>query len=205
MNKLISLSVFLFILFFQQNLLAQETSEDFDQLIEWITGEFSSAEQAKKDPSFESFTLKMTEIWPNAPTGAWIYVEQALTSTPSKPESQRIYFISEINDSQFSIDVYALPEAEKFVGAWKSPEKFNGMTAFDLKYQNGCTAYLDYDGFQYAGITNEGACKNNSTDSDYLTTQITLLPGEIRIWEKGFDADGKQVSGPLEAPYLFKK
>lgn len=205
MNKLISLSVVLFTLFLQHSLPAQETSADFDQLVEWITGEFSSADQAKDDTSFKDFTLKMTEIWPDAPTGAWIYVEQSLASTPTKPESQRIYFISEINDSQFSIDLYAIPGEEKFVGAWKSPEKFDGMTAFDLKYQNGCTAYLNYDGFQYAGITNEGSCKNNLNGSEYSTTQITLLPNEIRIWEKGFDTDGNQAWGPLDAPYSFKK
>ncbi|NEN22665.1 hypothetical protein G3O08_03985 [Cryomorpha ignava] len=205
MKKIISLNVFLFSLFFQYNLSAQETSADFDQMVEWMTGEFNSAEQAKNDTSYKNFTLKMTQIWPDAPNGAWIYVEQALASTPAKPYSQRIYFLSEINDSQFSSDVYAIPGEEKFVGAWKSPEKFEGMTAFDLKYQNGCTAFLDYDGFQYAGVTNEGTCKSNLNGSDYSTSQIMLLPNEIRIWEKGFDTDGNQIWGSTEAPYSFKK
>ena len=205
MKKLISLTVFLFSLFFQQSLLAQETSEDFDQLVEWITGEFSSAEQAKKDASYKNFTLKLTQIWPDAQTGAWIYVEQALASTPSEPNEQLVYFLSEINDSQFSIDVYTIPGEEKFVGAWKSPDQFKGMTAFDLKYQNGCTAFLDYDGFQYAGGTNEGTCKGNLDGTSYSTTQFMLLPDELRIWEKGFDSDEKQVWGPNTAHYSFKK
>lgn len=205
MKKLISLIVFLFLLSLQQRIQAQETSEDFDQLIEWITGEFTSAEQSKNDPSYEDYTLKLTQIWPEAATGAWIYVEKAPASAPSQPNEQCVYFLSEINDSQFSIDVYAIPGDDKFVGAWKSPEKFKGLTAFDLKYQNGCTFFLDYDGFQYAGATNEGTCKSDLDDTSYSTTQFMLLPNELRIWEKGFDADEKQVWGPITAPYSFKK
>lgn len=205
MTKLIGLTIFLFSLTCQQRLQAQETSEDFDQLVEWITGEYSSAEQAKSDTAFKNYTLKVVQIWPDAPNGAWVYVEQALAATPQKPHSQKVYFLSEINDFQFSIDIYAIPASEKFVGVWKTPEQFKGMTAFDLKHQNGCTLFIDYDGFQYAGATNEGTCKSGLDGTSYSTTQFMLLPNEFKIWEKGFDENKKQVWGPTTTYYSFKK
>jgi len=205
MKKIISLTVFLTSLFSQYTVSAQETSEDFNQLVEWITGGYSSAEQAINDTSYSNYILKMTRIWPEAPNGAWIYVEQAPASASAKPYKQQIYFLSEINDSQFSRDVYEIPGEEKFIGAWKSPEKFKEITAFDLKYQNGCTAFLDYDGFQYAGTTNAETCKSTADGIAYSTTQIMLLPNEINIWEKGFNSAGVQVSGPMKSPYSFKK
>lgn len=205
MKKLVSLTFLLISLCCQQNLIAQETSEDFDQMVEWITGTYTSVGQAKSDTTYKNYNLNMTQIWPEAPNGAWIYVEQALASSPDNPSRQRVYFLSEINDSQFSIDVYNIPSEEKFVGAWNNPEKFKGTTAFDLKHQNGCTVFLMYDGFQYAGTTNEKTCKSKIENIAYSTTQIMLLPNEINLWEKGFDTKGNQVLGSIKAPYSFKK
>ncbi len=184
---------------------AQETSPDFDQLVDWMTGEFDSAEQSKSDTSYMNISLKMTRIWPDAPTGAWLYVEQSLASTPSKPYRQRVYFISEINDYDFSSDVYMIPNEKDFVGAWKNPELFKGMTAFDLKYKDGCAVYLTYDGFQYAGQTNEGTCKSDFQGADYASSIVTVLPNEIRSWDRGFDSEGKYMWGAEKGPYIFKK
>lgn len=203
MKKILSLTVFITSLLFQYNAHSQETSEDFDQMIEWLTGAFNSSDQAKTDPSFTHYTLKLTQIWPDAPNGAWIYVEQALPG--GELNKQQVYFLSQINESQFSCDLYNIPGAERFVGAWENPEKFKGVTIFDLKYRNGCTLFLDYDGFQYSGATNTKTCKSDVEGVEYSTTQIILLPNEINLWEKGFDSTGKQVWGSTNSTYSFKK
>ncbi|MFN2423357.1 MAG: chromophore lyase CpcT/CpeT [Cryomorphaceae bacterium] len=183
----------------------QEFDENLDQLIEWMTGEFDSKAQADKDTAFHNITLKMTRVWKDKPNGAWIYVEQALASKPDKPYRQRMYFVSQITDDEYSSDVYELPEPEKYVGAWKDPSILGDLTPFDLKNKAGCAVIIFYDGFQYGGQTRTGSCKSTMDGAAYATSEVTILNGEVKSWDRGFDADGNQVWGSETGPYIFNK
>lgn len=184
---------------------AQDTSPDFVQMIEWITGEFSSAEQAQKDDSYNNALMNNVQIWPNAANGAWVYSEEALNSDTESPIKQRIFFISEISDSEFSIDVYNLPNKEEYVGAWKNPEAFSEIGVFDLKFKDGCTLFLFYDGFQYSGQTNKETCPNDFEGATYSMSSIIVVPDEIHIWERGYAEGEKLKWGSAKGPYLYKK
>ena len=183
----------------------QEQSEDFVQLLEWMTGEFSSNEQASEDSAYSDITLKMTRIWPEKKTGAWIYVEQAVASTPDEPYRQRVYFVRELGDGQFSSDIYMIPEEEKFIGAWKEVSHFAEMDQFDLKYKDGCAVFLDYDGFQYSGSTNEGTCKSSLRGASYASSEVQITKGKLESWDRGYDEEGNQVWGAEKGAYIFKK
>lgn len=177
---------------------AQEQSEDFNQLIDWLTGEYNTNAETH-------LALHITRIWPNSATGAWVYVEESNIDSIDSPFRQEVYFLSEISDGEYSSDVYKIPGDSAFIGAWKKPSKFDGMTPFDLKNQNGCALFLNYDGFQYSGKTNSGSCKTQSNDSEYHTSDIILLPTEYQVWDRRFDKDGKQISGAKKEPVKFMK
>lgn len=183
---------------------AQDTSPDLDQMVEWITGEFTSAEQAGKDKAYKSASLNNIQIWPNATNGAWIYSEESLNSDPDNPIQQRVFFISEITDSEFSIDVYNLPNKENYIGAWRNPETFSDISVFDLRFKDGCTLFLFYDGFQYAGATNTGTCPNDTEGATYTTSSIILVPDEIHLWDRGYDMEDKLKWGSEKGPYIYK-
>lgn len=201
-----ALTSLIFFLFLSLACNAQEASEDFNQLVEWLTGNYTTTAQFQKNPGQADLTLHITLIWPNSATGAWVYVEEAKTDSINSPFRQEVYFLSEISDGEYSSDVYKIPGDSAFVGAWQNPSKFDGMTAFDLKNQNGCALFLNYDGFQYSGKTNSGSCKTQSDDSEHTTTNIILLPSEYQVWNKRFDKDGKQVSSAKnEAIKYIKK
>ena len=184
---------------------AQDTSPDLDQMIEWLTGEFTSAEQSSKDNAYKGATLNNARIWPSAANGAWVYSEESLISDPESPIQQRMFFISEITDSEFSIDVYNLPNKENYVGAWQNPKAFSGISVFDLKFKDGCTLFLFYDGFQYSGETNKGTCPNDLGDATYTTSSIILVSGEIHLWDRGYDSEDQLKWGVNKGPYVYKK
>lgn len=188
-----------------QQLKAQDESETLDMLVEWMTGEFDSAEQAASNEEFMNISLKMCRIWPDRPNGAWLYVEQALAETPDKPYRQRIYFISELTEDEYSSDVYALPEEEKYIGAWKKPEMLEGLTPFDLKNKSGCAVIIFYDGFQFGGATAKGTCKSEKDGASYATSEVTILEDQISTWDRGFNEEGEQVWGSKSGAYVFKK
>lgn len=183
---------------------SQESSDDFNQLVDWITGDYTAAATAEMD-SPGDLALHIRQIWPDSPTGAWLYVEELKAGNENSPSRQEVYFLSEISDGEYSLDIYKIPADSAFVGAWKNPSKFDGMTAFDLKNQNGCALFLNYDGFQYSGKTNSGSCKAQSDDYEYTTRNIILLPNEYQVWNREFDKDGKQVSGAKKDPIKFIK
>jgi hypothetical protein len=183
---------------------SQEKSEDFLQLLKWMTGEFSSAEQAAQDSAYFDISLKMTRIWPEKKTGAWIYVEQAVASTPNEPYRQRVYFVRELGDGQFSSDIYTIPEEEKFIEAWKDVSAFAEMDQFDLKYKDGCAVFLDYDGFQYSGSTNEGTCKSTLRGASYASSEVKITKGVLESWDRGYDEEGNQVWGAEKGAYVFR-
>lgn len=183
----------------------QEQSEDFLLLIDWMTGEFSSTEQAANDSDYYDITLMMTQIWPEKKTGAWLYVEQAVASVPAEPYRQRVYFVRELGDGQFSSDVYLIPDEKKYIGAWKDPSTFAELSQFDLNYKDGCAVFLDYDGFQFSGGTNEGTCKSDFRGASYASSEVKITKGVLESWDRGYDAEGKQVWGAEKGGYIFKE
>lgn len=185
--------------------LGQEISEDLEQLTDWMTGEFDSSEQAAEDSSYYNITLKMTRIWPDKTNGIYIYVEQAVASTPDEPYRQRVYFLSQIDEFNFSSDIYELKEPEKYIGTWQNAEDWSDSNVFDLKYKEGCTVFLNYDGFQYTGQTNKGACSSSLRGAAYATSEVVMLPSQLTSWDRGYDASDKQVWGAEKGPYIFKK
>lgn len=184
---------------------SQEMSDDFWILVDWMTGEFSSAEQAANDTNYYDISLKMTKIWPEKKRGAWIYVEQAVSATPDEPYRQRVYFVNEMGEGEFSSDIYMIPDEKQFVGAWKDPSVFDGITQFDLKYKDGCAVFLEYDGFQFSGKTNDRTCKSDLRGASYATSEVTITNGVLKSWDRGFDEEGNQVWGAEDGPYVFKK
>lgn len=184
---------------------AQDLDPNLLQLIDWMTGEFDTSEQADQDAAYENITLKMTRVWEDKPNGAWIYTEQAEASKPDEPFLQRMYFLSNITEDEYSADVYEFPKPEDVKGAWKNPAKLGDLTLFDLNHLSGCTVVIFYDGFQYGGQTRTGACKSERDDTAYTTSELTVLSSELKLWNRGFDADGNRVWGPGDGPHIFKK
>lgn len=184
---------------------AQSTTEELDQLVQWMSGSFTSAAQAQADSDYYAISLDMVPLWQDDEPGAWLYVEQSLSSTPDKPYRQRVYYVSQIEENLFSSDIYELTSPERLVGAASNPQLLDSLTRDDLKYKEGCSVFLTYDGFQYSGATNEQSCQSALRGAAYATSEVTLLPGELRSWDRGFDAQGKQVWGAEKGPYIFVK
>ncbi len=182
-----------------------QDDETFDQLMEWMEGQFDSGDQAAADTNYYNITLKMKRIWPEASNGAWLYVEQAMASSPDKPYRQRVYFVSQQSDEHLSSDIYSLKDEEKFIGAWKDPSVFVGMKPADLVYKEGCSVFLFYDGFQYGGKTNTGSCESTLRGASYATSNVSITSDALNSWDRGYDEKGNQVWGAENGAYIFKK
>ncbi|MCI4650114.1 chromophore lyase CpcT/CpeT [Phaeodactylibacter sp.] len=175
-----------------------------DQLQQAMTGTFTSAAQAAEDDAFYDITLHMYPIWKDR--GHWLYVEQAVSAMPAKPYRQRIYQLEQVDKKTFKSIVYTVDNEDDLVGDWQVPESFNALSKDNLRLREGCAVILtrQADG-SYTGSTEGDRCKSTLRGAAYATSEVTVMPGKIVSWDRGFDASGAQVWGAEKGGYIFLK
>ena len=76
-----------------------------------------------------------------------------------------------------------------------------------LRTKNGepthTTVTLIKNNQEYTGGTEANKCPSDLRGAKYTTTKIVLKKGELRSWDQGFDATGKQVWGATKGGYIF--
>jgi CpeT protein len=176
-----------------------------DLLADYLTGHFSSAAQAKTDMQYFEIHLHAARIWKDRQDGPWIYVEQARGDSLNEPYRQRVYHVVQLEDGTFASHVFELPDPEKAIGAWKDDKALAGVTPQMLTTRTGCTVYMKYEDGKFVGGTKEKECQSSLRGASYATSEVTATPEGLRTWDRGYDADGKQVWGAKAGPYVFER
>lgn len=182
-----------------------EKKSDADLLLSWMTGSFSSAEQAKMDSNFYDISLEMVQIWKDRTDGPWIYVEQALTTRKENPYRQRVYQLVQENEKFKSI-VYSFKHDTLFAGDYKKENPLNQLTPDSLIIREGCAVILQKisdDTFQ--GSTKDRDCVSLHRGATYATSEVTIKEERIISWDRGFDLNDNQVWGAEKGGYIFIK
>jgi CpeT protein len=180
---------------------------DLEDLVEMLTGSFSSQAQALEDSlNFWDIRLEMTPIWTDRGDGPWLYVEQAAAAKLDKPYRQRVYRVTRAGDNLFESAVFSLPDPEAVIGAWAQPAMLDQWTPDDLEVRQGCSVFLTRaaDG-SFQGSTRDKECTSNLRGAVYATSEIVLETDRIVSWDRGFDADDQQVWGAEKGGYVFLK
>lgn len=179
---------------------------DVREVAAWMSGSYSSAAQAAKDPQFRSVVLHIAPIWIDRPDARWFYVEQAMTDSQDRPYRQRVYRLS---DSTVGVEsmVFELPgDPLVHAGAWKSPRPLDQLLPSMLVPKAGCAVKLTRaESGEWTGGTDGTGCPSARQGAAYTTSEVTLTATELRSWDRGYDAQGKQVWGSTAGPYVFVK
>lgn len=182
------------------------SQSDLDRLLLWMTGSFSSQEQAAVDSSFFDIHLEMVPIWTERVDGYWLYVEQAAADAPDRPYRQRIYNLAQLNDSTFRSTVYEIDQPLRFAGAWRAPDQFDSLSPDSLQTRHGCAIILHNEGDSaFAGSTVGAECLSDNRGAAYATSEVRITETYLYTWDRGFDSTGVQVWGADKRGYVFKK
>lgn len=193
---------YLFVFLLTASLAVAQPSKNLSTLAEWMTGNFSSKEQAKRDTNFFNIHLRVVRIWENRKDGIWLYVEQAAAETLDKPYRQRVYHLTE-NDTQLLSTIYSLPQPLRFAG---KPERVEKLPVDSLSSRTGCEVLITRkDKNTFIGNTKEKECTSELRGATYATTEVTITKNQMLSWDRGYDQSGKQVWGATTGGYLFKK
>lgn len=181
---------------------------DLDDLVDLMTGSFSSAAQSEVDPeNFWDIRLEMAPIWTDRtdlPEGHWLYVEQAAATQLDKPYRQRVYHVTQVEENLFESAVYSLPDPEAAIGAWKIDNPLQEWSPGDLAVRVGCSVFLarQEDG-SFVGSTREKECTSKLRGATYATSEIAIKQDRIESWDRGFDDADKHIWGAEKSGYIF--
>jgi hypothetical protein len=200
------LNIFTFFLILSaQYLTAQENkpSKDLVLLASYLEGTYSSEEQSAGDTSYFNISLVIAPIWKSRNTGYWFYVEQALAKMKDKPYRQRVYHVTQKDDSTFESAIYNLANPLRFAG---KTELVEALSSDSITQKEGCEVILRKSKENYfKGATDGKKCPSDLRGASYATSIVTLKEDELLSWDQGFDIEGKQVWGAVKGGYIFKK
>jgi CpeT protein len=180
---------------------------DFERLLDWMSGSFSSAAQAAEDTAFYDIRLEMAPIWPQRDDGVWLYVEQAMAGYLDRPYRQRVYHLTQEAPGVFRSTVYALREPTRLSGAWREPGRLDTLGLADLDLRQGCDIVLTWQEAEkvFTGATGEQSCDSNLRGARWASSEVRIGPQGMITWDRGLDAEGKQVWGATSGGYRFDK
>jgi hypothetical protein len=99
-----------------------------------------------------------------------------------------------------------MKEPLRFAGAWSDVSMLKNLTTDSLTEKPGCTMYLykNNDGNFYGG-TRENNCESNLKGASFATSEVTIYSNMLISWDRGWDANSKQVWGAEKGGYRFRK
>jgi hypothetical protein len=183
---------------------AHGLESDCGTLVEWMTGSFSSAEQAASDSAYYDIRLEMVPIWADREDARWIYVEQAVAGSTESPYRQRVYRVTQLESDLFKSEVFAIPNAADYAGDWRDESPLAELSPDDLDPRSGCAVFLRQDvSGEFSGGTIGRGCSSGLRGAAYATSEVVIGPDRIESWDRGFDEDGNQVWGAVKGAYVF--
>ena len=179
---------------------------DLNLLLSYMTGSFSSEDQAQSDTSFRDIRLEMVQIWKNQTNGYWLYVEQAAAENLANPYRQRVYHLTQLNDSTFKSAVYTISNPLRFAGAWQQEDPLASMEPDSLTEREGCAVILTKQtGNIFIGVSESLSCDSDLYGASYATSVVMIQKDQIYSWDRGFNINGDQTWGSKAGGYIFKK
>jgi len=181
-------------------------ANDMDLLLSYMTGSFSSQEQAQADANFKDIRLEIVQIWKDRMDGFWLYVEQSAADKVDQPYRQRVYHVTQLSDSTFKSAVYAIDNPMRFAGSWKQENPLSGLTPDSLSERGGCAVILTKQtGDVFVGVTESLTCDSELHGATFATSVVLITKDQMYSWDRGFDITGNQVWGSTAGGYVFKK
>ena len=183
----------------------KEANPLLNELSLWMEGSFSSLAQARADSNYLNVNLEVRQIWKEDSLAVWLYVEQAAAFAPDKPFLQRIYRLNQTGKKLITNQVFKIPKARAFIGAYLNPWKFDRLSQDSLIPLGGCSMDLTYKKGKFVGNISENQCENSWGGASYVTSELTVSESKLISLNQGWNGDGEQVWGPKEGGYIFEK
>lgn len=177
---------------------------EVDRLAAWMTGSFEASPALKVDAGFQDLRINTCRIWPERVDGRWIYLEQATKAAVDVPQRQQILCLKVDDQGWLISELFEFPSGmSPDAHAWKDPSSLNRIDPALLSPLEGCTVFFDDDDRAFKGGTRGRGCEGEAGDGTYATTELMVEATSFSRWDRSYDEQGSQVSGPRSGPIVF--
>ncbi len=174
-----------------------------------LSGKMDTSAQAianPKAPNVQMTTCRIGLVTQTEPQSIYLYQEQAMSTTLDKPYRQRFLQISPSRLSQ-SVRSRSFKPADPtrwsgFCNVTPSLERTVNLSDLGTPI---CNVFLKQVGTSYLGNTPIDGCPANVRGAVRITNHIELTANGMNTWDRGFDAQGKQVWGAKKESYQFRR
>ncbi|MBF2028411.1 MAG: chromophore lyase CpcT/CpeT [Oscillatoriales cyanobacterium C42_A2020_001] len=192
-----------------QNLATPAMQQQSKEVAAWLEGVMDTTAQAKvnpKAPSVQMTTCRVNVDIPKLPGNPiFLYQEQALTSKLSQPYRQRFLEITPDFEAKAVRSLSFRPlQSDRWAGFCNKPESLRMLQKADLG-SPVCSVFLKKVPNGYLGETPSEGCPANVRGAVRITNTIELNASGMNTWDRGFDANGKQVWGAQSEAYEFRR
>jgi hypothetical protein len=101
---------------------------------------------------------------------------------------------------------YEILEPHRFGGAQKEREPLKSFSPHSLQIREGCSVLMTRkpdDAFTGGTVGTRCACELHGAIS--ATSEATISADGFTSWDRGFDAEGRQVWSAVAGGYVFKR
>lgn len=188
-----------------------------EEIAALLTGKMDTSAQAitnPKAPNVQMTTCRIELLNPADSQSIFLYQEQAMSTSLDKPYRQRFLQISPSPLSQSVRSRSFKPiDPTRWSGLCDSrSDHFTNRAASSQQSVNlsdlgtpVCNVFLKQVGTSYMGNTPIDGCPANVRGAVRITNHIELTPASMNTWDRGFDAQGKQVWGAKTESYQFRR
>ena len=173
-----------------------------------LSGTFDSSAQSSSDPEGFRAVRLVAARGPAGPPGAGApgpYGEPALPERPEPPDPAPVYRIEETADGGVVSRVFEPKEPVAVSGKWRDPSDLALYGAGDVVERLGCAVRLKRTDDGWSGSTEGKDCPSALSGARWATSEVTLRPGRLESWDRGYDVEGRQVWGARSGPYVFER
>lgn len=176
-----------------------------DDYVSLRTGSFTSAAQAARDDRYDTAIWHIAEIWPSEAGPRWLYTESWLDGA-DRPYMQRITRIRVNDAGEIIASRFRVADAKPWLDAWKPGATVPGREQTELIELPGCDGVMVRAGERrFEGGTVGNRCRNGYKGAQYTVSRAVVASDVTSNWDRGFDAQGKQVWGPAHGGYRFRR
>jgi uncharacterized lipoprotein YbaY len=182
---------------------AADLTQQAEQVVQHLEGILSTAQRAAANPKVANVTMRTCRVQvANPPAGSiYLYQEQAIHDKLTKPYRQRILEISPSPASQtIRSRSSKLADQAKWVNFCDRADRQIQREDFPTVV---CAVFLKPTPEGFSGTTEATGCPANVRGAVMIRNRIRLHPNGMDTWDRGFDAQGKQVWGAGDEPYQF--
>lgn len=174
-----------------------------------MTGSWTSAAQSA-DPAYDWVESEIVRIWPDRDDGIFLYQENAIIggspedapdreAAKERPYFQVIIQLRDLGAGSVHTTTWRVSNRDTLRGAWRTDAPDPGGSVLG---EVACMGQI----WQVApGYWQGGAdCPNTFRGAVRLKSRTLYAPGVYVNWDRGFDAQGDRVWGPVDGGYIFR-